>query len=256
MLANVRNILLAAAALAAPAFAQDLPKTWADFSTLTLNFSEDQSKGTTWSGVFDEKARDFLIDVQMLDPQPAKGRVGMVAGRVMVSKGMTLRPGYEIDAIDGPILSMRLVLTVLGRVFPDGPGAIVGLAEVGRDDDVGIRFGTPSASGYIAPPWRVSGTVENYNAGAVAFDLRMTVPAQVKDAKNATGVLNFKGRLATRTGPVFRDGDSLEGWTVYTLGPQAQRRGTGTLDYGAKPIATPRGVKTFGELRAFAATMR
>jgi len=249
-----RRFLLAVAlsGACAGACAQELPKAWSDFSALTLSFSEDEAKGTTWSGVFDEKAHDFLIDLQVVGPEPAKGRVGMLGGRVMVSKGMTLRPGYEIDAIDGPVLSMRLVLTVLGRVFPDGPGQIVGLVDVGRDDDVGIRFGTPSASGYIAGPWRVAGKVENYKAGVVTFDLRMTVPAQAPGATSATGTLNFKGRLAVRSAPVFRDSDSIEGWTVYALGPQTQRRGAGTLDYGARPMATP-GVKTIGELRAFVA---
>src|SRR5438445_250833 len=72
-----------------------------------------------------------------------------------------------------------------------------------------------------AATWRASGAVENYKAGAVTFDLTLTVPAQTPTAKTATGTLNFKGRLSMRTEPVFRENASLDGWTVYGVGGQA-----------------------------------
>ena len=199
----------------------ELPASWNEFTAVTLTFSEGDSKGTTWSGVFDHKTHDFLIDVQVREPVPMKGTVGMVGGRVMISKGLTLRRGAEIDEIDGPVLSMRIALIVLGRLFPDGPNSVIGLEQVGRDDDVGIKFATPSAMASIGAPWRASGAVENYNAGAVAFDLTLTVPAQTPTAKTATGTLNFKGRLSMRAEPVFRENASLDGWTVYGVGGQA-----------------------------------
>ncbi len=229
--------------LCTAAVADALPKSWNEFTTVTLIFSEGDSRGTTWSGVFDHKTNDFLLDVQVREPEPMKGSVGMVGGRFMVSRGLTLRRGHELDAIDGPVLSMRLALTVLGRLFPDGPDTVKGLEQVGRDDDVGIRFATPSASGTIAAPWRVSGSVENYNAGAVTFDLAMTVPAQTTRAKAATGTLNLKGRLGMRTEPVFREDASLEGWSVYRVGRQAT------------PAKAP-GLKTIADLRASIAEKR
>ena len=62
----------------------ELPASWNEFTAVTLTFSEGDSKGTTWSGVFDHETHDFLIDVQVREPVPMKGAVGMVGGRVMI----------------------------------------------------------------------------------------------------------------------------------------------------------------------------
>jgi hypothetical protein len=236
----------------AGALAQDAPTTWNGFTAAALTFAEGDSKGTTWSGVFDEERRDFLLDVQLREPEPMRGRVGLVGGRVMIVRGLKLQPGNEIDAMDGPILSMRLALTVLGRLYPAGPGAVVGLQNVNHHDDVGMRFATPSASGAIPAPWSATGRIENRNAGVVNFDLTLTVPAQTPAAKSATGALHLKGRLATRTAPVFREDMPLEGWAIYSLGPVRRPGGTG---FGARP-ETNADAKTIAELRRAAAEMR
>src|SRR5262249_32239169 len=144
------------------------------FTAVTLTFAEGGSPGTSWSGVFDESARDFLLDVQLREPDLVRGKVGLVGGRAMIVQGLKLTRGAEIDAMDGPILSMRLALTVLERLFPDGPGSIKGLMDVShKDDEVAIRFATPSASGQIPAPWSATGKVENYNKGVVNFDLQL-----------------------------------------------------------------------------------
>ena len=229
-----------------------VPPTWNDFSAVTLTFAEGEAIGTTWSGVFDDASRDFLLDVQVREPEPMRGKVGLVGGRVMIVRGLKLARGAEIDAMDGPVLSMRLALTVLGRLFPNGPHTVLGLQRVTRDDDVGIRYSTPSAAGSIEPPWRASGSVENYNTDVVNFDLALTVPARA-GAKGAIGTIRLKGRLSTRAGPVFRDDMPLEGWQVYTLG-RVTRPG-GATAFGAK-LERGAQVKTIGELRRAIAQMR
>ena len=171
-----RGVLLLV--LATAASAADVPATWSGFSAVTLTFAEGRSLGTTWTGVFDDAKRDFLLDVQLREPEPMRGKVGLVGGRVMIVRGLELAPGAEIDAIDGPVLSMRLALTVLARLFPNGPHTVLGLQRVTREDDVGIEFSTPTASGSIGAPWHVSGSVENYNTDVVNFDLALTVPAR------------------------------------------------------------------------------
>jgi hypothetical protein len=237
--------------LGTSAAAADVPPTWDGFSAVTLTFAEEKSNGTTWSGVFDDERRDFLLDVQLRDPEPMRGKVGLVGGRVMIVRGLKLAPGAEIDAMDGPVLSMRLAITVLARLFPDGPHTVLGLQRVTRDEDVGIQFATPSASGSIGAPWRVSGSVENYKTDVVNFDLRLTVPART-GAKGATGNIRLKGRLSKRTGPVFRDDMPLEGWSLYTLGRVTRPGGSAT--FGARPERAD--VKTIAELRRAIAQMR
>ena len=241
---------LLACACAAPA--AGVPATWNDFSAVTLTFAEGKALGTTWTGVFDDARRDFLLDVQIREPEPMQGQVGLVGGRVMIVRGLKLEPGAEIDAMDGPVLSMRLALVVLGRLFPNGPHTVLGLQRVTRDDEVGIQFSTPTAVGSIGAPWRVSGSVENYNTDVVNFDLTLTVPAR-NGPKGATGTVRLKGRLSARTGPVFRDDMRLDGWTVLTLGRVARPGGATTFGAKREPGTD---VRTIAELRRAIAEMR
>ena len=241
-------------AISAAVSAQQTPASWNGFTAVTITFAEGTSPGTTWSGVFDEATRDFLLDVQLRDPELVRGKVGLVGGRMMIVQGLNLTRGAEIDAMDGPILSMRLALTVLERLFPDGPASIKGLTNVNhKDDDVAIRFATPSASGQIPAPWSATGKVENYNQGVVNFDLVLTLPAANPAAKAPLGKMTLKGRLSSRTQPVFRDDMPLAGWGIYSLGPV--RRPEGGVSLGVKP-ETGADVKTIGELKASLAQMR
>ena len=232
--------------------AQETPAAWTGFNAIALTFAEGRSPGTTWSGAFDEQRHDFLLDVQLREPEPMRGKVGLVGGRVMIVTGLELRPGAEIDAMDGPILSMRLAMAVLGRLFPDGPRSVLGLQKVDRGDEVGIEFATPSARGAIGAPWTVTGSVENYNAGAVNFDLTLTVPSKTAP-KPATGTIHLVGRLAMRTQPALADDMPLDGWSIYTLGPLVVP-GAGSR-FGARP--SPKAdVKTVGDVRRALAQMR
>jgi len=240
-------------AISTTVLAQQTPAMWNGFTAVTLTFAEGGSPGTTWSGVFDESTRDFLLDVQLREPDLVRGKVGLVGGRAMIVQGLTLARGAEIDAMDGPILSMRLALTLLERLFPDGPSSIVGLKDVSYKGDVAIRFATPSASGQIPAPWSATGKVENYNKGVVNFDLALMLPATNPAARSPTGQMRLKGRLASRTLPVFRDDMPLAGWGIFMLGPV--RRPEGGVSVGATPEPNA-GVKTIGELKASLAQMR
>ena len=91
-------------------------------------------------GLFDHETLDVSIDVAAHGTkEPMAGNVGLVGGQVMLSKGLTLEPGYQIDALDAPVLSMRLVMIVLKRVFPKGPDQVVGPTEVDHTEWVGIK---------------------------------------------------------------------------------------------------------------------
>ena len=181
------------------------------------------------------------------------GNIGLVGGQVMLSKGLTLEPGYEIDALDAPVLSMRLVMIVLKRVFPKGPDQVVGPTEVDHTEWVGIKYATPSASGYIPAPWHVKGEVSRRADGTLPFELALSFPTQAQDKQSGSLTLNMKGELGVLGRPVFRDTDSLEGWTTYGLGLQQTTQEGGTLlDYGAGPQEATR-YRTIGDVRAFIA---
>jgi hypothetical protein len=96
-----------------------------------------------------------------------RGTLAMVAGRVLITNGLELEQGYEIDAVDGPFLYTILTAQLLGRAFPNGPDMLKGTRRVNvtelRD---GIRIGTPSASADFAAPWTVVGTASKEKSGA------------------------------------------------------------------------------------------
>lgn len=230
----------------------DPPSAWLNFTSVDLSVSQPGLTSTaSYKGVFDHESYDLAFDVDVRDPKHGmSGKVGMVGGRVMVSKGVTLPRGTEIDALDAPVLYTKLVSILLGRALPAGPSSISGKTKIDYTGKAGIKFTTPSASGYIPMPWKVSGELHPSNTGAIAFDLVLTAGSgsMEKILRN-----HFEGAYSMRTRPVFDDAMPLEGWTIYGIGPQTEERDGGTiLDYGAKPAQDPR-FKTIADIRAYIA---
>lgn len=228
---------------------------WAVFTRITLKLSASGSdEAIAWRGAFDHKAPDMSIDITTHGAkETTAGTVGLVGGTVMLTKGLTLKPDSAIDALDVPVLYIRLAMTLLQRVFPNGPGQIVGPTDIDHTDQVGIKFATPSASGYIPAPWHVKGTVGKLPDGTLPFELALSMPLRQQDEQNSSVTYTMKGELAVLGQPVFLDTDSLEGWTIYGIGPQIIKQGNSTIyDYGAKPQEDPQ-YRTIGDIRAFIA---
>jgi hypothetical protein len=228
---------------------------WSRFTAFTLDLSEaDSPPFASWQAQFDHKQNDIVID---LDVKTGKGRmkgaVAMVGGRVMLSKGLTLEPGYEIDALDGPVLSMKVVMILLGRIYPGGPDSISGEKRIDHRGKVGIKYATQSASGYIAAPWRVTGKVAKDAKGGLAYDLSLTSPREPGDKRGGTYTMRMQGVMSVLGRPVFLDSTPLDGWTTYGVGPRTEKKGgTTTMDYGATPDTSPR-FKAVGDIRAYIA---
>ncbi len=261
---SLTRVLCVAALLAAPLPAAascdndpecDDVSAWAVFTRITLAQSVTGSaERIEWVGSFDHKALDASIDVTTHNfKEPMVGTIALVGGQVMLSKGLTLQPGYEIDALDAPVLSMRLVMILLKRVFPKGPDGIVGPTNIDQTGLVGIKYATPSASGYIPAPWQVKGNVSRRADGTLPFDLALSFSIERQDKQSGSLTVNMKGELSMLGRPVFRDADSLDGWTTYGVGPQQSTQGNSTiLDYGAKPQEGTQ-YRTIGDVRAFIA---
>ena len=58
------------------------------------------------------------------------GSVALIGGQIMMTKGIKLKTGYEIDALDAPVLSMKLLMIVLSRIFPNGPMELTGKKKI------------------------------------------------------------------------------------------------------------------------------
>jgi hypothetical protein len=253
-------IVLFAMPVAIPASCDEDPEcddvsAWAAFTRITLRASAtDSGASVNWVGSFDQNTLDASIEIATHgSKEPMNGTVAVVGGHVMMTKGLQLEPGYEIDALDAPVLSMRLVMVLLSRVFPGGPDQVVGTRHIDRRDRVGIQYATPSANGYIPPPWRLKGRASRLSDGTVAFDMALSFSSEDQSKRRSNATMTLKGKLARLDRPVFSDTDSLDGWTTYGLGVQDTTQGSGTVvDYGAKPQTTAR-FKTIGDVRAFIA---
>jgi len=228
---------------------------WTVFTRVTLRQSApDSTESIEWVGSFDQKTFDVSIDVRSHgSKEPMAGTIALVGGQVMMTKGLTLRPGYEIDALDAPVLSTRLVMILLKRAFPKGPDSIIGTMNIDRTDKVGIKYATPSASGYIPAPWHLKGKVSKLPNGTLAFNLDLTIPSEQPSKQKSSPIINMQGELGVLGRPVFLDTDSLDGWKTYGLGPQETKQGGSTvLDYGAR-LQQAKRYGTVGEVRALIA---
>lgn len=228
---------------------------WSGFTQVTLRQSNAGMPGTaTWRIALDHATMDAAIDVDVQRPGVTeKGTIGLVGGRIMLSKGLKLEPGYEIDALDAPVLSMKLVMMLLSRVYPKGPDQVFGTMRIDRTDRIGIKFATQSASGYIPAPWRLKGKVSKTEGGRVIYDLGLSYSVIDPQKKRHALRITMAGELAVLGRPVFLDSDSLAGWTTYGLGPRQMKQGSSTiLDYGAAPDSDSP-YKSIGDIRAFIA---
>jgi len=228
---------------------------WTVFTRIALKQSASGSdEAIEWVGLFDHKTLDISIDIATHGAkEPMAGTVGLIGGEIMLTKGLKLRPGYEIDALDAPVLSTKLLMVLLQRVFPKGPDQITGPTAIDQTGQVGIKFATPSASGYIPAPWHLKGKVGKLADGSLSFEFALSFPMRQQDGQSSSLTHNMKGELSVFGRPVFSDTDSLEGWTVYGLGVQQTKQdGNTILDFGAKPQPEVQ-YRTIGDIRAFIA---
>lgn len=171
----------------------------------------------------------------------------MLISNVLLSKDIPTSPGYEIDAIDVPSLTLQLVNQLLAFGTGKKPLDISGRLPV---DVIGqttpIRVGTISAGGEYPGPWDLNGYVESISPTEISYDLSHTFPG----GNGKSNKIRYIGRWEQRpTPPDFPDSFPITGWKVFHLGPTQNSDGKKTvLDYGAtKPDST---YKTLGELRS------
>jgi hypothetical protein len=224
---------------------------WNEFEAVRLQMTQLGSPGVMSSYLQTSRLNnDLRVDIDITGPEkPQHGTILMVGGRVFVSTGLTLEPGAEIDTLDGPLLYTILTTKVLGRAFPAGPGTTIDPQKFAhRDEKTGIQFATPSAEGFIPPPWSAAGTVTLKADHSVDFDFALKWSAV--DDNKAPHPLETRLSGSFEHDKNFRldDGMSLKGWTVLGVGPIMETNKSGTrIDYGTKPsTGNPR---TIGDIR-------
>ena len=216
------------------------PTAWDEFNKFELKVTtpKDPSYGF-WKGQFDKESMDSQIDVETSDGKNiVTGKILMVGGRIMATQGPITEPGYEIDALDAAVLEFQLVRRLLGRSLPKGPTDVHGQRKVDfSDEKTGIKFATPSAEGFIAPPWSVIGDVKVVAPDVIDYHLTLTAASSEKPTGHGgEHVMNFTGRLSRIASAKIDDDMPLDGWNVLGVGVQTRKQGNATVvDYGAAP---------------------
>lgn len=224
---------------------------WNEFETVRLRMKQSGvDTPAQWVMQTSRANNDLQVEIDFPDPKaPQKGTIIMVEGLTLVSKGIGFVAGREIDALDWPMLSIILTGKVLSRALPAGPGALSGPRTVAHEDKkVGIQFATPSAQGFIPPPWSVNGTVIGSADGSREFDLVLSWVDEAQDRVKRPMTMNLAGRLIHNSDFRIDSNMSLVGWNVFGVGPIIEKTENGTrIDYGAKPMKTI--PKTIADIR-------
>jgi hypothetical protein len=204
---------------------------WGDFESIRLHVIQAGSAALDSYLQSSRINQDF--QVELADPQqPEHGIIMMIAGRVMLVKGVKLTAGSELAALDQPLLMYGLVSKILGRVLPAGPDAVGGGQRISHvDTAVGLAFSTPSAQGNIPPPWSVEGSVRPAADHSLDFDLVLKSAAHT--------VISLKGNLRHQNDFHLDDSMELDGFSIFNL---EYRSG-----YAAKPMTDH--PKTIGDVR-------
>jgi len=90
----------------------------------------------------------------------------------MLVKNLPLEKGSEIDALDAPVLSLKLVLELLRVAAPAGPNGLNEKATFNVHEQTrSISVNTASANGGLEAPWALQGTIEPTTTGQMLFEL-------------------------------------------------------------------------------------
>jgi hypothetical protein len=204
---------------------------WYEFTRVRIEPLEKSGIATTMTL---HPHHEFSLDIGAGGGRGTQGKIIVIAGRAMLMRGVPHEKGYEIDALDGPVLMNQLAMTLLDQAFPKGPASVITTHKVRIAQKTrAIRIATASASARFEPPWTLTGAVQRAD-GRIRYDLRFT-------SGSSSGVKSFQvaGYWVKESSlPPVAEQMSLVGWTLHWLGQMTTTSEQGTmLDYAAKPAS-------------------
>jgi hypothetical protein len=200
--------------------------------------------------------RSTIGDIYLETQENRAGRMDagsllLLSDGALLVRDMRLLPGRELDAINGPLLMLQLVLQLLERGVPGGPKALardtpVDIAERSQ----AIKVSGVGAEGEFLPPWHLTGSIGPAGSGRVKFELHFE--SAVRGRAAARYETDIAGIWQNAAPPVvFQDGMGLRGWQVYQIKPVTVRRGTSNAP--GLGTSAPMGFQNLGEVRRRAA---
>lgn len=198
---------------------------------------------------FRKNKSDLRLEVNnQVGNESDSGTLLVIEDAVLLIKDLKTESGYEIDVLDGSILSVKLAYALLVRAFPKGPGSISGplnASIVERKNEISVN--NVSAGLEIYPPWRLKGTATPGGTEYIQFDLTFTFPSPDDERVKETIQL---------TGKWYKNSPELEipaempikDWQIFSLGPTQSNTDQGgtVFDYSDSEMKK---FGTIGELR-------
>jgi hypothetical protein len=187
---------------------------WYMANRLTVHFESVDGEADWLFEMVSGSEFRIMLDEKFGD-KPVAGIVMVLGGQIMITRGLDLALGGETDSLDAPSLVQQLTLKLLQHVFPQGRGQVRGVENFRvRREHLYLTAATSRASTEFAPPWMVSGYIDNGNFDWVDFELEFEAPDADYQAR-------FSGRWEELPDPIiFRDTMIIEDWQVWPLVPQ------------------------------------
>jgi len=231
--------------------AADSPWARSDSASVRVQ-QEDSTDFALWDFTFGGD-NDLLLTIHTKQgKEETQGTILLVSGRAMLTKDLSLERGYEIDALDAPVLMYQLVVSLLSQAVPEGPEKLTASRKLSvNEPNRAIRIATQSASGLFPPPWKVEGSVTSKGTSQFEYSLAFAYP---REGGSRTANMYLNGHWRRSPEPAtLQDSMNIQGWSLHTIGPFSMKEEGGTIfDYGAQ--TRPLEVRTLGELRKALAT--
>ena len=241
--------LIASQSIIAATNSAEIPHsaTWQDFNVIKLSVEDNQNSWkANWLITIDKEKNTISIEKDdYFHNQNLRGTLIILAGKTMLSKGLVLRKGYEIDALDTPIIMMQLLFDILNKTLPSGPASITRNQKIEHSEtNKPIHISTKSASAHFNAPWVVNGLFSRSAIDTIEYEFSFAT--SVHEDINYT--LNMKGELHQKPNQTLDGTMMLEDWKIYQLGPMNTQQGERTsFHYGAQLFDSK--ASTLGELR-------
>lgn len=226
----------------------------ADRLELQVEVKQQQYRATFLFDVAGNGDRMISIDETAASKKEA-GKIMVIAGRVMLTQGLSLEAGQELKSLDSSALLYQLTVKLLNRAAKEGPLSVekarkVKIEEVSED----IELSTTSAGGVFAAPWVLNANLMKQAKNKVGYDL--TFQARALKDKEKIIAMELSGtwqQFAQRA--AFPDDMPLEGWKVYFIGRiEKEQGGKKIYQYGATPQKLE--ASNLGQLRQMIKTIQ